>query len=113
MPFLLLALSQLSHPVTGSLKCSEHEIRCGSRHILALRDPFSLSLLHFVPSPTCCVLVGVWFYIEYAELMASEDSSSYTLTLVVAISLGKNVEDIYGCDELKFLRWRNYPDLSD
>lgn len=69
--------------------------------------------LHFVPSLTCCVLVGPWFYIEYAELMASEDSNSYTLTLVDAISLGKNVEDIYGCDELKFLRWRNYPDLSD
>ena len=71
------------------------------------------SFLHFVTSPTCCVLVGVWFYVELAELMASEDSSSYTLTLVVAISLGNNLEDIYGCDELKFLRWRNYPDLSD
>lgn len=69
--------------------------------------------LHFVPSLTCCVLVGPWFYTEYAELMASEDSSSYTLTLAVAISLGKNVEDVYGCDELKFLRWGNYPDLSD
>lgn len=39
MSFLLLALSQLSHPVTDSLKCFEREDLCGSCRILGSQIP--------------------------------------------------------------------------